>query len=234
VRPLLLSEVFGPTLQGEGPSQGRRAAFVRLGLCNLDCTWCDTPYTWDWSGKNGPRQDRGALYHSEAADLAEQLRLLRVPLVVITGGEPMLQQTALGPLVRLLAESRVDVEIETNGTLPATDFDVSAHARFNVSPKLSGSGVEPQRALNPEVLSDYERRHAAFKFVVSELAELDEVQQLVDDLDIDPARVWIMPEGRHGPIVLAGMRLLAEPVIERGWNLTTRLHVLLWGDERGR
>src|SRR4029450_7825218 len=45
---LVVSEVFGPTFQGEGPSVGRRAGFVRLGRCNLDCSWCDTPYTWDW------------------------------------------------------------------------------------------------------------------------------------------------------------------------------------------
>ncbi len=53
---LLVAEVFGPTFQGEGFSLGCRAAFVRLGRCNLDCgqgagaTWaCDTPYTWDWA-----------------------------------------------------------------------------------------------------------------------------------------------------------------------------------------
>ena len=46
---LVVAEVFGPTFQGEGPSAGRRAMFLRLGRCNLDCAWCDTPYTWDWS-----------------------------------------------------------------------------------------------------------------------------------------------------------------------------------------
>jgi 7-carboxy-7-deazaguanine synthase len=45
--PLVVSEVFGPTIQGEGPHAGQRAAFVRLGGCNLTCTWCDTAYTWD-------------------------------------------------------------------------------------------------------------------------------------------------------------------------------------------
>ncbi len=44
---LLISEVFGPTLQGEGPSAGQAAAFVRLGACNLSCAWCDTAYTWN-------------------------------------------------------------------------------------------------------------------------------------------------------------------------------------------
>ena len=45
---LVVSEVFGPTVQGEGPSAGRLCGFVRLGRCNLACDFCDTGYTWDW------------------------------------------------------------------------------------------------------------------------------------------------------------------------------------------
>jgi 7-carboxy-7-deazaguanine synthase len=40
---------FGPTFQGEGPSAGRRALFIRLSHCNLSCPGCDTPESWDWS-----------------------------------------------------------------------------------------------------------------------------------------------------------------------------------------
>ena len=46
---LRVAEVFGPTFQGEGPSAGRRAAFIRLSGCGVGCTWCDEPQTWDWS-----------------------------------------------------------------------------------------------------------------------------------------------------------------------------------------
>ena len=73
---------------------------------------------------------------------------------------------------------------------------------------------------------------AIFKFVVAEPAELDEVASIVDRFSLEP--VWIMPEGTDAETVTARMRVLADPVSARGWNLTTRLHVLVWGDERGR
>ena len=46
---LVVSEIFGPTIQGEGQYAGQLVAFIRLGGCNLACSWCDTPYTWDAS-----------------------------------------------------------------------------------------------------------------------------------------------------------------------------------------
>ena len=73
---------------------------------------------------------------------------------------------------------------------------------------------------------------AAFKFVVTATTDLDEVARLVEAHALTP--VWIMPEGTTPEAVLEHARSLAEAVIARGWNLTPRLHVLLWGDERGR
>ena len=73
---------------------------------------------------------------------------------------------------------------------------------------------------------------AAFKFVVTDAADLDEVAELVDAHGLEP--VWIMPEGTDPTTLLERARQLADPVLARGWNLTPRLHVLLWGDQRGR
>jgi hypothetical protein len=109
-------------------------------------------------------------------------------------------------------------------------------SRFNVSPKLANSGVPAERALVPDALASFAalgaEGRAAFKFVVADPDDLDEVHAIVDAHGLAP--VWVMPEGRTADAVLGGGRRLADAVVARGWNLTTRLHVVLWGDERGR
>lgn len=226
---LVVSEVFGPTVQGEGPSLGRRAAFVRLGRCNLDCRWCDTPFTWDWE-----RYDPAVeLAERAVADVVAEVEAMGVDRVVVTGGEPLLQQRRLLPFLEAAHERGWAVEVETNGTLAPTGDTVRLVQQFNVSPKLANSGVPADRAIVPGALAALVATgKAAFKFVVTDPGELDEVQAIVDDHHLDP--VWIMPEGTTPEAVVEGGRRLADDVIARGWQLTTRLHVLLWGDERGR
>lgn len=226
---LVVSEVFGPTVQGEGPSLGRRAAFVRLGRCNLDCRWCDTPFTWNWDEFDPATE----LSERPVADVVAEVEAMGVDRVVVTGGEPLLQQRRLQPLLAAAAARGWAVEVETNGTLAPTAETAAGVERFNVSPKLANSGVAADRAIVPGALEALlATGKAAFKFVATSPADLDEVQALVDAHHLDP--VWIMPEGTTAEAVVAGGRALADAVTARGWHLTTRLHVLLWGDERGR
>ena len=226
---LVVSEVFGPTVQGEGPSLGRRAGFVRLGRCNLDCAWCDTPYTWDWE-RFDPAVELG---ERTVDDVVAEVEAMGVDRVVVTGGEPLLQQRRLLPFLEAARDRGWAVEVETNGTLAPSGDTVRLVERFNVSPKLANSGVEADRAIVPAALAAFVASgKAAFKFVVADPADLDEVQVLVDAHHLSP--VWIMPEGTTPGDVVEGGRRLADEVIGRGWQLTTRLHVLLWGDQRGR
>jgi 7-carboxy-7-deazaguanine synthase len=233
---LVVSEVFGPTVQGEGPSTGRRAVFIRLGLCNLDCSWCDTPYTWDWTGKNGPPQDKGALRKIEVTHLARTAAnaLQGSGMVVITGGEPLVQRTKLEALVAHLHVAGVPVEIETNGTLHPGALD-RWDPRYNVSPKLAHSGVPRDNAWHPDVLRAYvETERASFKVVVQQERDLDELAMLQHAAGIPNRMVWVMPEGRTPQVVDDRLRQLADLAIARGYNVSSRLHVALWGDQRGR
>lgn len=223
---LTISEVFGPTLQGEGPSAGRRAGFVRLGRCNQQCTFCDTPYTWDWD-----RYDPAVELHEMTVDtILEQVDAMDVPMVVLTGGEPLLQQRGLEPLLRALKQRGLRVEVETAGTIAPTVLDLVD--QWNVSPKLANSGNPLERRYKPDVLRVFQATgQAVFKFVACEATDLDEIAAMVDECGLTD--VWVMPEGTDAATLEKRSQAIGDAVVARGWNLTTRLHILIWGDKRG-
>jgi 7-cyano-7-deazaguanosine (preQ0) biosynthesis protein QueE len=226
---LVVSEIFGPTFQGEGPSVGQLAAFLRLAGCNLDCRWCDTPYTWDASRFELSNESR----RMTAVAILRRLGEIGAPLVVVTGGEPLLHQERLPPLLRACHETGRAIEVETNGTLPPSPALTRWVTRFNVSPKLANSGVPAAKRIRGEVLAGFRATgRAIFKFVVECPADLEEVSALERDHRLAP--IWIMPCGQTAEEIATVMRQVAEPVLRNGWNLTPRLHVLLWGNERGR
>lgn len=226
---MILAEWFGPTVQGEGPSAGQLAVFVRLSRCNLSCSWCDTAYTWDWRRYDPQLESRRV----PIGDVIGWVRGVLAPLLVITGGEPLIQQpavTALAVAARLAGQR---VEIETNGTIAPTAALTAVTDQFNVSAKLANSGQRAADRIRGDVLAAFAATgKAVFKFVAASVADLDEISALVPLLGGRP--VWVMPEGRTETAVVHGLRALAGPVIERGWNLSGRLHVLAWGDQRGR
>jgi 7-carboxy-7-deazaguanine synthase len=221
-----ISEMFGPTLQGEGPSAGVLATFLRLTGCNLSCAWCDTPYTWDWDRFDRKTESRRVAVTEVAAWLAAN----PTPLLVITGGEPLLQQRAVATIA---AHAGRRVEVETNGTRIPTAQVVAAVTQFNVSPKLGNAAIPLYKRIDAAALSALAATgKAVFKFVAANPGDLDEIDVLTPYLGDSP--VWVMPEGTEPEKVLTRLRTLADPVIARGWNLSSRMHVLIWGDERGR
>ncbi|MFE0023379.1 7-carboxy-7-deazaguanine synthase QueE [Amycolatopsis sp. NPDC059021] len=215
------------SLQGEGPFTGQRAAFVRFAHCNLNCVYCDTEYAWNWAKHHREQETQ----RGPASEIASWFRAQNVDLIVVTGGEPMLQQDALAFLAEACAPARI--QVETNGTRTPTAAVASAVTLFVVSPKLVNSGVSAQRRIVPAALHALAAtRKAAWKFVVTAVADLAEVDALAREYALAP--VWIMPEGTSTRDVLRRARLLADPVVQRGWNLSLRTHILLWGERRGR
>lgn len=225
---LVVAEVFGPTFQGEGPSAGRLAMFVRLGRCNLDCSWCDTPYTWDWSRYDPNRE----LRERTVGDVVAELEGIGAPLLVVTGGEPLLQQRRLEPLLTAGRDRGWRIEIETNGTIAPLPTVAALVDGWNVSPKLAHSGVAPGRRERPDALRALVGTgRAVGKFVVARAEDLDEVADIVAASGLRD--VWIMPEATDAAALTARLSELAPFVLARGWNLSNRLHVQLWGDARG-
>jgi 7-carboxy-7-deazaguanine synthase len=226
---LRVAEQFGPTFQGEGPTIGQRALFVRLSGCNLDCSWCDTPYTWDWSRFDRAQESRDI----PVTEVVDWVLAHDADLVIITGGEPLIQQRRLLPLAADLTNAGRRIEIETNGTIPPHPSLVELVSRLNVSPKLAGSGVPIEHRIRPMALRAFrDCGKAVFKFVIANDGDVVELIELQTRYELDP--VWVMPQGTTERSVLHGLRTLGDLALVHGWNLTARLHVLMWGDQRGR
>ena len=234
-------EIFA-SLQGEGPSAGMPVAFVRLSNCNLACKWCDTAYTWhfanDSGGDNHAHRDdvtferRANQVTLSVADTAERISALGQKRLVITGGEPLLQAGALAQLLEYLPD--MQVEIETNGTVPApARLDIRVD-QYNVSPKLAHSGNHARQALIPERLDAYATDpRAFFKFVVAGEKDVAEVVALQRQYRFKPGHVFLMPEGTDSPTLRSRMDWLTPLCLEHGFRYTPRLHLDLFGGGRG-
>jgi organic radical activating enzyme len=230
-------EIFA-SLQGEGPSIGMPVAFVRLSRCNLACTWCDTAYTWRFTGDNRPHRD-GVAYSRRAnqvtlspEDAAERIAALGQKRLVITGGEPLLQAAALAEMLAYLPD--MTVEIETNGTIaPPARLDMRVD-QYNVSPKLAHSGNPANQALIPERLEAWAREpRAFFKFVVASPEDVAEVVALQRRYGFRPEQMFLMAEGTDSATLRARQAWLAELCLAHGLRMSDRLHIHLYGNSRG-
>lgn len=172
------------------------------------------------------------MHRRGVSSVAEELLAFGVDLVVVSGGEPLSQQSRLIPLIDLLVAHGMEVEIETNGTRVPDPRLIEAGVRFNVSPKLAHSGDSEAKRIVPAALRRFAvTPGAVFKFVCRDDHDLDEVGDLVDRMGL--GQVWIMPEGQNRDDIDKHMGNLATAAIDRGWNVTTRLHTLVWGQKRG-
>lgn len=234
-------EIFD-TIQGEGRNLGRPVVFARLSDCNLTCSWCDTPQTWAFTEKRAAAHDQGEVYDTaveqtyiEIGDAVRNIDNYPIKRLVITGGEPLMQQAGIVELVKGLREENEEywVEIETNGTIPPTDALVDAVDQFNVSAKLANSGnVEKKRRKSKALEKFAGLEKADFKFVVFGEDDLPEILQLVEDYEIPHERVFLMPGGRSEEEVKTHQEQLVELAKKENFNITTRLHVLIWGSKR--
>ena len=239
-------EIFH-TVQGEGVSAGCPAVFIRTSRCNLHCVWCDTDHTWNFEGTPWPHEKDevpGYTKHRKAdvtielspADAARAILAYGCPRVVITGGEPLLQEKELLETARLILAEMPDCifEVETNGTrIPSPEFGKIVH-QFNVSPKLSNAGMAENLRLVPEALAHFAASPKAwFKFVVATPSDLAEIQTLRSRFAIPPQRLLLMPEGRTAAELDLSAPQLAKLCRDLGYRFCDRLHIRLWGDKRG-
>ncbi len=207
-----VSEIFY-SIQGEGVSLGQPSIFLRLAGCHLRCTWCDSKYTWD--RKSGKEM--------QTEEVIKEIQKYPGKHIVVTGGEPLLQQNALIEFFQTLPKGYY-IEIETSGSLKP--FINSYVNHYNCSPKLSNS---ENRSIK---LEKFPAEKSYYKFVVSTEENLKEIKDFIKKHNIRREKVILMPEGVKKRELQEKSLWLAEICKRENLRFTPRLHINLWGNKR--
>ena len=166
-----IAEIF-TSIQGEGDSSGYPTVFIRLSGCNLRCVYCDTPYAQDGAGTD-----------MSPAQVADEVIQAGVGHVCITGGEPLLQQDDLLPLLQMLRDAQVEVSIETNGTIDFRPFQKFATICMDV--KCPSSGVASDLTLLPFI-----RAEDSVKYVIGTGEDLDYAYKIITSVPVKGTIFW--------------------------------------------
>lgn len=171
------------SINGEGKKAGRLAMFIRLKGCNLNCSYCDTRWA----------NEKNAAYElMTSAQIADRVRKAGVELVTLTGGEPLLDDN-IGELIgSLLMIPHVEVEIETNGSVPIRFFKQrDARLSMTMDYKLPSSNMEEEMCLeNMEYLKPWD----VVKFVIGSREDLERAKEIIERFSLcEKAIVYFSP-----------------------------------------
>ena len=207
-----ISEIF-LSIQGEGVDIGLPTVFIRTSKCNLQCSWCDTKYSWE------PGEER------TEESILEEVLSYGVNLVCISGGEPMLQAEEVTKLVSMLEAKEVEVLIETNGSIDLDDITRGDLTRFCMDLKCPSSGMQ-DRNLFTNVTKL--RSNDVLKFVIAHQEDYIFARKMLER-NTPKCKVVFQPVGG------LDLRDLAERVLEDRLDVRVllQLHRYIWGDQRG-
>jgi 7-carboxy-7-deazaguanine synthase len=206
---LVVNELYA-SVQGEGTRAGRPCTFVRLTGCGLRCSWCDTEY---------------AFHEGERKTLDDVLAFVRarpIPLVQLTGGEP-LEQPAAFELIRRLVSLGYEVVIETGGHVDTSGVDARAVCVVDV--KCPGSAMEKRNLWSN--LSRL-RPQDEVKFVVRDRTDFDYALGKIREHALDEKGVPLLFSPVHGVLAAA---TLAQWLVEEGprnARLNLQQHKYIW------
>lgn len=229
---MLISEIFY-SLQGEGVLTGVPSVFVRTSGCNLRCNWCDTPYA-SWNPEGQPWR---------IEQIVREVQSHPARHVVLTGGEPMIAKE-IESLAHALKELRYHITIETAATVPPEGI---ACDLASLSPKLLNSAPDSRLGATwrrkhetlrwqPAVVRAWIDAYAyQLKFVVADPKDVEEIESMLGSLEreIPRHRVLLMPEGTTVDAIRGKAGWLAEICKAHGFRYAHRLHVELYGHQRG-
>lgn len=209
-----ISEIFY-SIQGEGANIGQPSIFLRLQGCHLRCTWCDSKFTWDFKGGKKMTTDQ----------IIKSLKKYPGKNLVITGGEPLIQQSALKELLEKIGKNYF-VEMETSGSLKSTlDQYID---QYNCSPKTSNSKNKILK------LEKFPAEKTFYKFVVDTKKDLEEIEVLIKKHRLPKSKIILMPQGIKKATLEKKSKWLIEICKTKNYRFSPRLHIDIYSNTRGR
>lgn len=249
VANLQIVEIF-LSLQGEGKYTGNLAIFVRFAGCNFNClgfgvqkqikdkmiTGCDTlRAVWTEEFKESYENLNLKKLLKRVFNLSKKIK----PIIVITGGEPLIhhKNTEFIEFIKALQEENYEIHFESNGSIEL-DFEKYPFYKkcvFALSVKLENSGVSKQKRLNYKALKSFKQyaKDSFYKFVLDAKSLENSHKEILELLSLVPNKVFCMPMGENEARLKKNATKVAEFCIKNGYNYTDRIHIRLWGDKEG-
>lgn len=223
---MYLIEIY-KSVQGESSFAGRPCIFVRLAGCNLRCSWCDSEYTF-----------KGGYKLSEDEIVAEIKKLAPVKLVEFTGGEPLLQERELVPLMKRLLAAGYELMIETSGERPLDHLPAAVHKIVDVKCPGSGEGGS-FRMSNLEFLTNGDE----MKFVITNRGDYEFARGFIQQhaLETKAGSVLLSPAFSKTPSTarstencMLDPRELVEWMLADGLDarLSLQIHKYIWEPQK--
>tara|TARA_R110000744_G_scaffold128003_1_gene235005 strand:- start:842 stop:1573 length:732 start_codon:yes stop_codon:yes gene_type:complete len=238
---LAISEVFY-SIQGEGKTVGVPSVFVRLGGCNLICGGMGTQFDGELHNDAEWRCDSIEVWmKAQSKEIKDILPSDCVKAIengahiILTGGEPMIQQKGLEALINFIKENHnkeAYFEVETNGTIMPNEFLLENIDLWNCSPKLRNSGMDNTMTFKSEVITKLNTKNTIFKFVVNKEKEWKEIQETYLPI-VDKKKIYLMPAGENQELLEKNMIRVVELAKDNYLNFTTRLHINIWNKKTG-
>ncbi len=223
---MYLIEIY-KSVQGESSFAGRPCIFVRLAGCNLRCSWCDSEYTF-----------KGGYKLSEDEVVAEVEKLAPVRLIEFTGGEPLLQERELVPLMERLLASGYELMIETSGERQLDHVPAAVHKIVDVKCPGSGEGGSFRQA-NLEFLTKGDE----VKFVITNRGDYEFARDFIRQhaLEAGTGSVLLSPAFNKAPSLarstencMLDPRELVEWMLEDALDarLSLQIHKYIWEPQK--
>lgn len=224
-----ISEIF-ESIQGEGTNAGKPAIFLRTAECNLRCSWCDTKYTWDWNNFDYATE----VNEMSIKEIRKELEQFTNRHLVITGGEPLMQQDDLADLLTFLKPDFY-VEVETNGTILPNNALSALVDQWNVSPKTINSGNPLALCEDSECYAFFSKqKNCYFKYVIENDNDLIEINDLISKYCLDKNKVLLMPQATTKSEIISREKIVSKLAKDYKLSYSPRMHVSMWGNQRGK